>query len=118
MFAIKSRPDPSKKRAKQYLGLRKQLKRQARDEHGADVQWYGGILYFSKTLTEVPGVPHVPKPGCSAVGFRGAQPESPKRPSQRERQSSRSRVSGRNRVDQGRYSSPPPLRDGDRYIGL
>jgi len=35
----------------------------------------GGVLYFADTVTPVPGVKHVPRPGCVALGLSAARPE-------------------------------------------
>lgn len=55
--------------AKPWAGKRSRLQGDARAKYKKDVRWIGGILYFTKTLTEVPGVAHVPKAGRSVIGI-------------------------------------------------
>lgn len=55
--------------AKPWVQKRKRLQGEACAKYKKDVRWIGGVLYFTKTLTEVPGVPHIPKAGQPVIGI-------------------------------------------------
>lgn len=69
-----------KRKNRDHLAVRRELRRQAETLFGVPMEWHGGILYFSdykdgEVPTEVPGMVHVPKPGRPVVGYSGAHPQ-------------------------------------------
>jgi hypothetical protein len=58
-----------------HVTVRRALRRVAeKTYYPHQLDWVGGILYFTKYGIRVPGAPAVPKPGKAAVGWIGPKP--------------------------------------------
>ncbi len=73
-------------RSKDYLSLRKRLKKKAgREYQHAEMFWAGGVLYFGNAENAswprmVPNVQNVPKPGHFVVGWAECHYNSQRQP--------------------------------------